>query len=273
MALAAALLAALTISFPAEAKSDTLSSAEEAVEEGKISDKDLDLLFQQLKEAYRKGGNDSSFDWKGMSSVILGEILKSDDVQKNKKLKDILDILTGGSSPKEEPAPEEQGPDRTLDAEVRPNDGIRRAVISAFHIPPKDWKTTRYSYNFMDLDHDGKMEALVLVQGPYTSGTGGDTLLILKEKDKDWEKDQSISVIHAPILVAAPGELHLPSDRKILIFKRSGGGAKEAYAALTSKDGIYCTVAEAEEVKDQEIHGTLLLVQKDPAPTLEEKEK
>lgn len=137
IALAAALLAALTISFPAEAKSDTLSSAEEAVEEGKISDKDLDLLFQQLKEAYRKGGNDSSFDWKGMSSVILGEILKSDDVQKNKKLKDILDILTGGSSPKEEPAPAEQGPDRTLDAEVRPNDGIRRAVISAFHIPKK----------------------------------------------------------------------------------------------------------------------------------------
>ena len=85
IALAAALLAALTISFPAEAKSDTLSSAEEAVEEGKISDKDLALLFQQLKEAYRKSGNDSSFDWKGMSSVILGEILKSDDVQKNKK--------------------------------------------------------------------------------------------------------------------------------------------------------------------------------------------
>lgn len=273
IALAAALLAALTISFPAEAKSDTLSSAEEAVEEGKISDKDLDILFQQLKEAYRKEGNESSFDWKGMSSVILGEILKSDDVQKNKKLKDILDILTGGSSPKDEPAPEEQGPDRTLDAEVRPNDGIRRAVISAFDIPKKDWKTTRYSYNFMDLDHDGKMEALVLVQGPYTSGTGGDTLLILKEKDQDWEKDQSISVIHAPILVAAPGELHLPSDRKILIFKRSGGGAKEAYAALTSKDGIYCTAAEAEEVKDQEIHGTLLLVQKDPSPTLEEKEK
>lgn len=133
-----------------------------------------------------------------MSSVILGEILKSDDVQKNKKLKDILDILTGGSSPKEEPAPEEQGPDRTLDAEVRPNDGIRRAVISAFDIPKKDWKTTHYSYNFMDLDHDGKMEALVLVQGPYTSGTGGDTLLILKEKDQDWEKDQTISVIHAP---------------------------------------------------------------------------
>lgn len=106
IALTAALLAALTISFPVEAKSDTLSSAEEAVEEGKISDKDLDLLFQQLQEAYRKGGNDSSFDWKGMSSVILGEILKSDDVQKNKKLKDILDILTGGSSPKEEPAPE-----------------------------------------------------------------------------------------------------------------------------------------------------------------------
>lgn len=40
----AAILAALTISFPTEAKSDTLSSAEEAVEEGKISDKDLDVL-------------------------------------------------------------------------------------------------------------------------------------------------------------------------------------------------------------------------------------
>lgn len=273
IALAAAILAALTISFPTEAKSDTLSSAEEAVEEGKISDKDLDVLFDQLKDAYKKGGKDSSFDWKGMSGVILGEILKSDDVQKNKKLKDILDILTGSDAKKEEPTIEEKGPDRTLDAEVRPNDAIRRAVISSFDIPKKDWKTTRYSYNFMDLDHDGKMEALVLVQGPCTSSTGGDTLLILKEKDEKWEKDQSISIVHAPILVAAPGELNLPSDRKILIFKRSGGGAKEAYVALTSHDGKYITVGEAEEIKDQEIHGTLLLVQKEKAPTLEEKEK
>lgn len=100
IALAAAILAALTISFPTEAKSDTLSSAEEAVEEGKISDKDLDVLFDRLKDAYKKGGKDSSFDWKGMSGVILGEILKSDDVQKNKKLKDILDILTGGDTKK-----------------------------------------------------------------------------------------------------------------------------------------------------------------------------
>lgn len=273
IALAAALLTALTISFPAEAKSDTLSSAEEALEEGKVSNKDLDALFDRLKEAYRKGGKENSFDWKGMSSVILGEILKSDDIQKNKKLKDILDILTDGESKKEEPEVEEKGPDRTIDAEVRPNDAIRRAVISSFDIPKKDWKTTKYSYNFMDLDHDGRMEALVLVQGPYTSGTGGDTLLILKEKDEGWEEDQAISIVHAPILVAAPGELDLPSDRKILILKRSGGGAKEAYVVLTSHDGKYITVGEAEEIKDQEIHGTLLLVQNEEAPTLEEKEK
>ncbi|MGN0953796.1 hypothetical protein [Dialister sp.] len=273
IALAAALLTALTISFPAEAKSDTLSSAEEALEEGKVSNKDLDALFDRLKEAYRKGGKENSFDWKGMSSVILGEILKSDDIQKNKKLKDILDILTDGESKKEEPEVEETGPDRTIDAEVQPNDAIRRAVISSFDIPKKDWKTTKYSYNFMDLDHDGRMEALVLVQGPYTSGSGGDTLLILKEKDEGWEEDQAISIVHAPILVAAPGELDLPSDRKILILKRSGGGAKEAYVALTSHDGKYISVGEAEEIKDQEIHGTLLLVQKEEAPTLEEKEK
>ena len=43
--------------------------------------------------------------------------------------------------------------------------------------------------------------------------------------------------------------------------------------ALTSHDGKYITVGEAEEIKDQEIHGTLLLVQKEKAPTLEEKEK
>lgn len=95
----------------------------------------------------------------------------------------------------------------------------------------------------------------------------------MKEKEEGWEEDQSISIVHAPILVAAPGELDLPSDRKILIFKRSGGGDKEAYVALTSHDGKYVTVGEAEEIKDQEVHGTLLLVQKDKAPTLEEKEK
>lgn len=124
----------------------------------------------------------------------------------------------------------------------------------------------------MDLDHDGYMEALALVEGSYTSGTGGDTLLILKEKEEGWEPNQSISVIHAPILVASPGELNLLSDRKVLIFKRSGGGAKEAYVALTSKDGKYITAGEAEEIKDQEIHGTLLLLQKEKPPALDEKE-
>ncbi len=271
-ALAAALLLLLPAAYPAHGASDTLEAAEKAVEKGKISDKDMDTLLDQIKDGWQSGGKDSHFDWKAMGDVVLGEILKSDDAAKNKKLQQILDILTGGKEKKEEPKAEEKGADRTLEAEVRPNDAIREAVISYFKIPKRDWKNTRYSYNFMDLDHDGHMEALVLVEGSYTSGTGGDTLLILKEKEEGWEPDQSISVIHAPILVASPGELNLLSDRKVLIFKRSGGGTKEAYVALTSKDGKYITAGEAEEIKDQEIHGTLLLLQKEKPPALDEKE-
>ena len=61
----------------------------------------MDTLLDQIKDGWQSGGKDSHFDWKAMGDVVLGEILKSDDAAKNKKLQKILDILTGGKEKRE----------------------------------------------------------------------------------------------------------------------------------------------------------------------------
>lgn len=86
-ALAAALLLLLPAAYPAHGASDTLEAAEKAVEKGKISDKDMDILLDQVKYGWQSGGKDSHFDWKAMGDVVLGEILKSDVRPKIKSCK------------------------------------------------------------------------------------------------------------------------------------------------------------------------------------------
>lgn len=55
-------------------------------------------------------------------------------------------------------------------AEDKPAESIRKSVIRDLDIPEEAWRATKYSYNYAE-GENGEREVLVLLRGPWTSGT------------------------------------------------------------------------------------------------------
>jgi hypothetical protein len=131
-------------------------------------------------------------------------------------------------------------------AEEKPVDSIRQAVIRDLDIPEEAWRATKYSYNYTE-GENGKREVLVLLRGPWTSGTGESTLAILTSDGKDrLHVSQTLTLIHSPLIVVK-GENGKPSG---LLVRRYGGGARPAWVLLTRKNGLYEGVNEGQEIEN-----------------------
>lgn len=131
-------------------------------------------------------------------------------------------------------------------AEEKPVDSIRQAVIRELDIPEEAWRATKYSYNYTE-GENGEPEVLVLLRGPWTSGTGGSTLAILTSDGKDrLHVSQTLTLIHSPLIVVK-GENGKPSG---LLVRRYGGGARPAWVLLTRKNGLYEGVNEGQEIEN-----------------------
>lgn len=131
-------------------------------------------------------------------------------------------------------------------AEDKPAESIRKSVIRDLDIPEEAWRATKYSYNYTE-GENGKREVLVLLRGPWTSGTGGSTLAILTSDGKDrLHVSQTLTLIHSPLIVVK-GENGKPSG---LLVRRYGGGARPAWVLLTRKNGLYEGVNEGQEIEN-----------------------
>lgn len=132
-----------------------------------------------------------------------------------------------------------------VNAETKPNTELKKAIIDYYQIPETEWSSTRYAYNYVDLNGDGTDEIFVVVMGPYTSGTGGDSALWVIPY-ANMAVNQTFTLVNTPIVV---------SDQKTnganeLIVHRAGGGAASEYVRLTCSDGTYTSVADAKAVAD-----------------------
>lgn len=127
----------------------------------------------------------------------------------------------------------------------RPNDALRDAIRRHYAIPESDLASTRYAYAYLDCDGDGTNELLAVVRGPYTSGTGGDSALLLAITPDGLRVKQDFTLVRTPLLAAYRPLPGFPSDQRPLLFRRSGGGAPAETVVLTSRDGRYVRVPDA----------------------------
>lgn len=126
-----------------------------------------------------------------------------------------------------------------------PNDTLRDAIRRHYAIPADDLTSTRYAYAYLDCDGDGTNELLAIVRGPYTSGTGGDSALLLAITPDGFRVKQDFTLVRTPLLAAYCPLPGFPSDQRPLLFRRSGGGAPAETVILTSRDGRYVRVSDA----------------------------
>lgn len=130
-------------------------------------------------------------------------------------------------------------------------------LISYFEIPEEYLADSRYYYNYVDLNEDGTEEILALVVGDYTTGSGGDTVLLLEKEAESFSVSDAFYMVRTPVIVSD----NMTNGKHDLIFPVYGGGNDIGYSICHySKAGTYISEEnEFVESLDETIAGHQIL--------------
>ncbi len=130
-----------------------------------------------------------------------------------------------------------------MKAETKPLKELRDLIIEDMEVPEDYYDTTHYFYNYIDLNDDGKNEIFVMVTGPYTSGTGGSSALLISENGGKLHITQEFTLVNEPIIVSDKSENGY-HDLIIPYF----GNHKTQYSVLKYTNGAYKNVPDGEMI-------------------------
>ena len=133
-------------------------------------------------------------------------------------------------------------------AETEKIEELRNLIISYYEIPKEYYESTRYYYNYVDLDDDGEEELFVVIMGPYTSGTGGSSALWITTNEGKLHVKQDFTIVNNPIIVSD----NLTNGVHDLIVPYYGGGAQSQYSILEFQGDSYPRVSDGKISKDLE---------------------
>ena len=144
-------------------------------------------------------------------------------------------------------------------AETEPNKALEKAIIEYYEIPDDQLSTTKYYYNYVDLNGDGTDEIMAVIVGPYTSGTGGDSAIWGREFEGEFQLYQAFTLVNTPIIVTKDAVNGREFGSKRLILQRSGVSERET-VELVANDGVYTNVADAETFEGlDQVEGTAII--------------
>lgn len=92
---------------------------------------------------------------------------------------------------------------------------------------------TNYTATFVDLNGDGRSEAVVLVSGQYWCGTGGCPLWVLTPRNRSWSMVTQAPIVRAPIRLL-PSRSRGWSDLSAML---RSDGTRPLYEARLSVNG------------------------------------
>ncbi|MDF2803076.1 MAG: hypothetical protein K0S61_2979 [Anaerocolumna sp.] len=127
-----------------------------------------------------------------------------------------------------------------MKAETEPNEDLKNLIKEYMEIPDDFLESTQYYYNYVDLDGDGTDEIFVIVQGLYTSGSGGSSALIVSEKAGKLHVMQDFTLVNAPVIIS---DDEIVNGYKTIIVPYYGN-YKSQYSVLTYTDGEYTNVPD-----------------------------
>lgn len=141
-------------------------------------------------------------------------------------------------------------------SETEKYEALEKLIIDEYQIPEDMLSKTKYYYNYVDLNGDGNNEIFVVVMGMYTSGTGGDSALIVYPVGEELHVNQRFSLINEPIVISDK----VTNGAKEIVVFRAGGGVEAEYVSLTCSDGVYQSVNDGTVVENlEEITGTAII--------------
>lgn len=98
-------------------------------------------------------------------------------------------------------------------------------LISYFEIPEEYQTESRYYYNYTDLNEDGTKEIIALVVGDYTTGSGGDTILLIEGEEDNFSVTEAFYMVRTPVIISD----NITNGWHDLIFPVYGSGIEAGY--------------------------------------------
>lgn len=141
-------------------------------------------------------------------------------------------------------------------SEAVSNSELEKALIDEFDLTDEQAKETRYYYNYVDLNGDGKNEIFAEVVGPYTSGSGGDSAAIFNDNNGILEEIDDFTLVRNPVIISS----NKTNGWNDIIFESSDNGTNKKYVVLKYDGKDYSDVNESETIDSIEnISGSAII--------------
>lgn len=132
----------------------------------------------------------------------------------------------------------------TLNSENKAYPLLESFIIAAYNIPSEYQASTKYYYNYVDINNDGTDELFALIIGPYTSGSGGSSALLLTIDNGNFSLLDSFTLMQSPIVISD----NTTNGYRDIIVYQSGGGTESAYKCLSYENGHYNSVNDGKAI-------------------------
>ena len=141
-------------------------------------------------------------------------------------------------------------------SEKMPDSRISAVIREYYSLSDTEQGATRYAYNYIDLNDDGRQEIFVVVSGPYTSGSGGSSALLLEAGQDGLQVRRAFTLVHTPVIVTDEKQ----HGYKSLVVPYYGGGQPYSLSMLEYDGQDYPNVADGILMKEDELlSGCMLL--------------
>lgn len=118
-------------------------------------------------------------------------------------------------------------------SEKKRNPKLEASIISNLEIKKENDKTTRYYFNYVDLNNDSVSEVLVYIFWGYFCGTGGCDAYLFKQIKNKFVLVTHFGPVRNPIVVSEK----YTKGWKSLIFFNSGGGINSGFYSVCRFNG------------------------------------
>lgn len=133
---------------------------------------------------------------------------------------------------------------KSILSETASNSELEKALIDEFDLTDEQAKETRYYYNYVDLNDDGKNEIFAEVVGPYTGGSGGNSAVIFKDNNGVLEEVDDFKFVRNPIIISS----NKTNGWNDIICESSGEGTIKKYVVLKYDGEDYSDVDESQTI-------------------------
>lgn len=133
---------------------------------------------------------------------------------------------------------------KSILSETVSNSNLEKALIDEYDLTDEQAKETRYYYNYVDLNDDGKNEIFAEVVGPHTGGNGGNSAVIFKDNNGVLEEVDDFKFVRNPVIISS----NKTNGWNDIIYESSGEGTTKKYVVLKYDGEDYSDVDESETI-------------------------